>query len=362
MINRQNYEAFFLLYIDGELSLSDRQAVELFVRENADLADELALFQQMQLPAEQLAFADKLSLYRFEAEDIHAANYEERFLLYVDNELDASAREKVEVFVLQNPGVQDHFTLLKQTRLPLETIVFQDKNSLYRREEKKPVVYFNWQRLAVAAVFTALAISVWMLLPRERVVQTLAQQVSVNKILDQQHTMIAPGKETTASLPGVKNNTADPVIKNKTGNGVQTQPMVNPVPEQDNLLAQNTIPQVIDTKPETVVPAVTNPVETGHAVIERPITENTSVSGAEPVKNSGPSDEMLNPVAQPAVYKELDTDDEKKSLYLGSLEINKDKLRGFFRKAGNLLRSKAKQEEENNRSETSTPTNRRVLP
>src|SRR5476651_178561 len=126
MITRQNYEEFFLLYIDGELSAADKQVVELFVQENADLADELALFQQMQLPAEQLDFAGKPSLYRFEAGDINIANYEELFLLYVDNELDTATREKVEMFVLQHPGFQEHFTVLKQTKLPSETIVFAD--------------------------------------------------------------------------------------------------------------------------------------------------------------------------------------------------------------------------------------------
>jgi hypothetical protein len=48
------------------------------------------------------------------------------------------------------------------------------------------------------------------------------------------------------------------------------------------------------------------------------------------------------------VYKELDTDDESKSLYLGNLELNRDKLRGFFRKASNLFKSKIKSEDDRN--------------
>jgi hypothetical protein len=56
---------------------------------------------------------------------------------------------------------------------------------------------------------------------------------------------------------------------------------------------------------------------------------------------------------QQTVYKELDTDDENKSLYLGNLELNRDKLRGFFRKAGNIFKSKIKTEDE--RSENTNP-------
>ena len=65
-------------------------------------------------------------------------------------------------------------------------------------------------------------------------------------------------------------------------------------------------------------------------------------------KEEAPKKSMV----QPAVYKVLNTDDERKSLYLGSLEINKDKLRGLFRKAGNIFRSKTKQLSEEDKTET----------
>ncbi len=48
----------------------------------------------------------------------------------------------------------------------------------------------------------------------------------------------------------------------------------------------------------------------------------------------------------PTVYKELDINEENKSLYVGNLELNKDKIRGFLRKASRLLGNKAKNEDE----------------
>jgi anti-sigma factor RsiW len=168
-INQHNYEEFFLLYVDNELSATDKQAVELFAQANPDLAIELEMLQQMRLPAEEILFDEKMKLYRNEANSISLANHEEQFLLYVDNELDASEKEKVETFVLQHPALQDGFTLLKQTRLEPEHIVFADKQLLYREEKKeKPVFYLGWQRVAIAAALIGLVVLIWNVVPADK--------------------------------------------------------------------------------------------------------------------------------------------------------------------------------------------------
>ncbi len=62
-INRDNYEEYFISYIENELSNAERLAVERFANENVDLKNELKLFQQTKLVAdEKIIFADKKSL------------------------------------------------------------------------------------------------------------------------------------------------------------------------------------------------------------------------------------------------------------------------------------------------------------
>jgi hypothetical protein len=66
-INIQNYESYFLSYIDNELSSTEKKEVELFIQENPVYAHELKILKQTVLGAEEMIFEDKVSLYRLEA-------------------------------------------------------------------------------------------------------------------------------------------------------------------------------------------------------------------------------------------------------------------------------------------------------
>ena len=55
---------------------------------------------------------------------IHLGNYEEYFILYMDNELNEDQKEMVEAFLLAHPDLQAELDMLMSTRLPVETISF----------------------------------------------------------------------------------------------------------------------------------------------------------------------------------------------------------------------------------------------
>lgn len=361
-INQHNYEEFFLLYVDGELSAADMLTVEQFAQANPGFADELDMLLQTRLTEEPVLFDDKISLFRNESAEISLTNYEERFLLYVDNELDAVSKEKVETFVLQHPALQESFTLLKQTRLEPETIVFPGKESLYRKEEKeRPVFYLYWQRIAVAAALIGVAVLTWTLFPgnnsNNAVTQPVAKLEPVNTTVTQKTTTGIAGQNNNNPVALQKNSREDVVAANRTitpqlpidgsiyaakNSKVEKNEIIQT--KQDNLLTQH-IANVQPVEPKRAN-TVSGEVENTHLGQYLPANNNT-LANTDMVKvnntnEASPSDHLV----QQTVYKELDTDDEKKSLYLGSIEINKDKLRGFFRKASSLLRGKAKQEEE----------------
>ena len=67
-INRYNYEEFFLLYVDNELTKEERADVEAFVQENPDLEEELLMLKQSSLrPDLTVKFPGKSSLMKAEA-------------------------------------------------------------------------------------------------------------------------------------------------------------------------------------------------------------------------------------------------------------------------------------------------------
>lgn len=362
-INQHNYEAFFLLYVDGELSATDKLAVDQFVQANPDLATELAMLMDMRLPDESILFGDKDSLFRKESAEVNLQNYEEQFLLYVDNELAPIEKEKVETFVLQHPSLQENFTQLKHTKLPLESMVFANKESLYRKEEKeKPVFYMRWQRVAIAAVLTGIAVLLWTVIPQNNTDQSLLakndrrlQPTDTKKQSDKPNALPTDiNKTETDQIPNtqiasINNNNA---INSKRVEIIQQPVSGNSLPVANNpeeAIASAPVKAIDNVKADLIAAVSNNGSETGNAPTQRVSGENATLDNTELVRTkSGPSDESISENIQPAAYRELDTEsaDQKKSLLLGSLEINKDKLRGFFRKAGSIFRSKSKADDD----------------
>ncbi len=357
-INRHNYEEFFLLYTDRELSPADKMAVEQFVQENPDLADDFFALQQTMLPAEETLLMDKSMLYRNAGEEIGVHNHTEQFLLYVDDELSLQEREAVETFVLQHPVLQEEFVQLKQAKLPVEQVLFPDKSSLYRTEsERRPVVYMRWMRMVAAAAVIGFGFFLWNI---------AGNNDSSNTGNDNQLASLTDKKTTIPDNTSSPSVVEVPVEINKENTIRSGQ--INVVDEQDAAAALQqsvavNIPMVntreeLKVTPEPIIErqntiTAEDPVKPAFDTKRfAGITANAAINENEMIKTAvSPDPEEATDktaLAQQVVYKELDTetDSNNKSLLIGSVEINKDKLRGLFRKATSIFRSKKSEETE----------------
>jgi len=160
-ITRNNYEEYFLLYVDGELNSSQRRTVEDFIADNPDLKVELDMLLESVLPPVEISF-DKSSLHKSPSEYQPS---DERILPFIDHELPASQVAAFEKEVSSNPMLKAEVDLLMQTKLDAaEHISFGNKQRLYRRERGR-LVAMRFVRIAVAAALLALLLTaVWVYL------------------------------------------------------------------------------------------------------------------------------------------------------------------------------------------------------
>lgn len=165
-INRHNYEEFFLLYVDNELTTGQRKIVEAFVAANPDLKDEFNLLQQTTMNDEQKldsAFITSL----LKPVDEERAVTPEQLLLYIDNELDAEKKYFVENELAANNDLQTDLNWLKLSKAQAdETVQFPDKSLLYKQEQPAKIfsigsVAQRWA--AAAAVIVLLAGAFWLM-------------------------------------------------------------------------------------------------------------------------------------------------------------------------------------------------------
>src|SRR5687767_1563443 len=118
-ISRTNYEEYFLLYADNELSEQDRKSVEAFVLAHPDLQAELDLFLSAKLPLEDINLENKESLL---ADSMKLNAVDESLLLHLDNELNEAQKKLVEEKLSADKNFRLQYNTLLKTKLEPEQI------------------------------------------------------------------------------------------------------------------------------------------------------------------------------------------------------------------------------------------------
>ncbi len=350
MINLSNYEDFFLLYIDNELNEKQCAAVETFVLRHPHLATELDMLQEAKLPAEEaFSCSNKSVLYKANGSNININNYEEYFLLHTDKELSPAQEAEVEQFVLQHPQLQEAFLLLQQAKLVTETVECPNKQLLYRQPAKRVVPLYIARMAVAASVLGAVLLigQVWV-----NYTDKPTQQVATNQHQPTPVEQQTPSPSSTeVALPTIKGS--DRIVAKtdaqKTGKvPVKTTKGVDKIPVVDKYKTNDTKQELISI-PSLPVIAQSVPVQDREMInmdaakYDRPATlkplEEVSDTETEALVIYASNQYRM---AQPAVYVEINTDEDDQTLYVGSLQLNKAKVNGLFKKATHLLGNKSK--------------------
>ena len=347
-VERHNYEEYFLLYVDNELNAEQRLAVENFIAQNEDLRSEFEMLQQAVLSLDDIHFNQKDTLLKKET-GISINNYETYFLLSVDNELNNTEKASVEKFVLQHPKLQDEFTLLHKTKLKPEAIIFNNKEALLRKERR--VVSMLWMRMSVAAAVIGIVAFSWFASNDDNNLKTAPLAINNPTVDRKEENKIQKNNEQT-----VTQNIVDPlhskaaVLKVKNKSNPKTTKFVEPKSQSHK---QDQIEYLVHQKNENIpqplvldnnITVATNKNET--SIIPLPNTigvvgSNNKLNTSSTVAASNQLTPELPSIASQAMYKEvINTDEEDKSVYIGNLQINKNKIKSLFKKASGIFGKK----------------------
>jgi hypothetical protein len=137
-INRDNYEAYFLDYHEGQLSPEMVEEVKLFVTQNPDLKPILDEFEAVSLVADQdIVFEKKSSLKKnqiFATSQVNELNYEEYLVSEVEGLLNAEELSAIEEFISINPQFEKDRRLFALAHLTTDDdIVYESKESLKKK-------------------------------------------------------------------------------------------------------------------------------------------------------------------------------------------------------------------------------------
>lgn len=130
-INKHNYEAYFLDYLEGNLSAEEKNDLFVFLEKNPELKNELDLdLAEVSLDPSAVVFENKATL-KVEEESILTLNTVDTWMLEsVEKNLTASKQQELEDFIRKHQ-LEKTFTTYQSTILkPDLNIVFEDKRKL----------------------------------------------------------------------------------------------------------------------------------------------------------------------------------------------------------------------------------------
>ncbi|NOZ46195.1 MAG: hypothetical protein GXO79_05370 [Chlorobi bacterium] len=152
-INRNNYESFFLDYIEGNLSNDEIAELRVFISENRDLEDELKEFESFHIIPENLDFSEKenLKISFFSDIKITNENVAEFCIAFYENDLTPEKKLELEHFLNTHTEIRQDFLLFAKTKLKAnQTVKFFDKSALLKSIENEKISHENFPDFCIA--------------------------------------------------------------------------------------------------------------------------------------------------------------------------------------------------------------------
>ena len=275
MINENNYETYFMSFIDNELNAAERAAVEAFVLTEPKYAAALALFEKTKLHAssnEFMEMEDKIFLYRFPEMDAK-----------LDGNFKKSLYRKqapVRNIIFTPNLMRASFAIAAMLILFIGLQLFKTESSI----SESNIVESNIVETPLKNKTTVANTNI--LIPTEN--KTLANSAIATKAITKNQTILAS--------------------TNNTSNSINT-----------NIVSSSSSQASRENDSQNIVVAKFSEGQISSTAMETMATEEEKT-------------------ILPTNYKEIDTEEEDRTINIGILEIDAAAFRGITRKFSALLK------------------------
>nr|WP_321353796.1 hypothetical protein [uncultured Draconibacterium sp.] len=147
-INRTNYEAYFIDYLEGNLDEGMIDSFIAFLKANPDLKKELELYEPISLEPEKVAFSNKAELYKSNFDNEEA--FDNAAIALLEDDLSKKEKQEFETYLASHPEKKKQAALFEKTILTAdESIVFANKKKLYKKATGKTILLWTSRVAAV---------------------------------------------------------------------------------------------------------------------------------------------------------------------------------------------------------------------
>ncbi|WP_163322688.1 hypothetical protein [Draconibacterium mangrovi] len=202
-INRTNYEAYFIDYLEGDLDEGMIDSFIAFLKANPDLKQELELYEPISLEPEKVTFNKKTELYKSNFDN--SEGFDNAAIALLEGDLSEQEKQDFETYLASNPEKEKQAAAFQKAILTAdESIVFANKKKLYKKAPGKTILLWT-SRMAAVLI---LGLVIFNLVNRNSMVEEItSQQIAEVEKAPQQ-----TSEETPEIIP--ENNEQVAVVEN----------------------------------------------------------------------------------------------------------------------------------------------------
>ena len=266
MINKENYAAFFLDYLEGNLKPEQVDALLEFLDAHPHLKEEMEGLQNMMLQPQEVIYSKKEELLAL----AQTLSEEEELLLAAaaEGDLSGDTLNMLDERLKKNPSLQRSYEHIKQARLlPDANETYLHKQTLYRENKLRFLPVYSL--LAAAAVVCIL----WLIPGTEWQLQKNSSGITTAyKVTKSKKTLLMPDDKESETTPKKSFRSVKKTFqeRKKTGIMISFPSLLGMQPVQELLLPEN---HSVDFQPLAVA-------EAAPEFSEKPLLEEPLVAAA----------------------------------------------------------------------------------